>query len=326
MKYGIIFITTASTFNDLRYRLSQNFAQRIALQLNNDDDYLNIFNDAGKKRPSHLFGRGLIKLEDIYEFQTARICKPEEWNSYINEKIESLKKTSKVFANPIPTLPKEVNLDDVKEEIKNISSVPIGIDKKSLNVFTYDFEKSLINIITGKNVNIVAKFLIQILKIFNNIKDVEVKIFDTENIIQTKNVDLNLDYKNFMLEISNNLKRNKDVICVIIGLDKFINRLEGGEGVFFETLQKAEKLENYHFIIAENYTRIKNFEFSDWYKEYITGDNGIWVGNGISDQFLINIDISNTELNNNCGESFGYAIDREEPNLIKLLGMKGKEE
>ena len=73
LKCGIVFIITASAFNDLRYRLSQNFRQKIALQLNNEDDYLNIFDGIGKKRPSHIFGRGLAKLEDIYEFQTARI-------------------------------------------------------------------------------------------------------------------------------------------------------------------------------------------------------------------------------------------------------------
>ena len=35
IKYGIIFVLTASAYNSVRYRLSQNFRQKIALQLKN---------------------------------------------------------------------------------------------------------------------------------------------------------------------------------------------------------------------------------------------------------------------------------------------------
>ena len=42
-KCGIIFITTVSVYNAMRYRLTQNFKKKIVLQLNNEDDYFNIF-------------------------------------------------------------------------------------------------------------------------------------------------------------------------------------------------------------------------------------------------------------------------------------------
>ena len=38
----------------MRYRLTQNFKKKIVLQLNNEDDYFNIFDKIGKKRPSHI--------------------------------------------------------------------------------------------------------------------------------------------------------------------------------------------------------------------------------------------------------------------------------
>lgn len=40
------------------------------------------------------------------------------------------------------------------------------------------------------------------------------------------------------------------------------------------------KLEKYNFIIAENSVRLKKHEYDIWYKNNITGDNGIWIGNG----------------------------------------------
>ena len=91
LKYGISFVLTASAYNSVRYRLAQNFRNKIALQLNNEDDYLNIIEGVRKQRPAHIFGRGLIKYNDIYEFQTARICEPEKWNAYIREKVKLLK-------------------------------------------------------------------------------------------------------------------------------------------------------------------------------------------------------------------------------------------
>ena len=109
---------------------------------------------------------------------------------------------------------------------------------------------------------------------------------------------------------------------MIIGIDKFLNNLDEDE--FMETLQKAEESGQYSFILAENATRLKNHEYDDWYKNYIMGDRGIWIGNGIDDQYLLDVNSSGKDMVNNCGVSFGYVIKQGEPILMKLLGMKEK--
>ena len=326
VKYGIVFIITANTTNDVRYRLTQNFKQKIALQLNNEDEYLNIFDGLGKKRPSNMFGRGLVKLEDIYEFQTAKICEPEKWNSHIKEVIQELDKKYTVKAKAIPTLPKKITIDTVKDLINTISSLPLGISKKNLSVFNYDFKKNMVNIITSKNIEDSVEYTSNIIEAIKQIENINVAVFDAERILQSKKVNMGLNYKNFILGIENNSNKNKQVLGIIIGIDKFLNDLENGEEEFYEMLKKAEELENYNFIIVDNAIRLKNHEYDEWYKEYISGDTGIWVGNGISDQFLITINSSDNNLINNCGESFGYAIRQGNPNLVKLLGMKEKGE
>lgn len=322
IKCGVVFIITASNSSDVRYRLAQNFKQKIALQLNNDDDYYNIFDGVGKKRPSNMFGRGLVKLEDIYEFQTAKICEAENWNSHIKEVINNLNKTYEIGAKPIPTLPERVTIDDVKEYLDDISLLPIGINRKNLNVYRYNFRKSLINIITSKNIETSVEFMSNILEELKLIKNLNVVLLDAERLLQNNNLELN--YKNFKLNVDNNLNKNKQILCVIIGIDKFINDLENGEEEFLELLKSTEGLKNYNYIIVDNHTRLKNREYDNWYKEYISGDTGIWVGNGINDQYLITTNYTNSDRINNCGESFGYVIKQSEPNLIKLLGMKEK--
>mgnify|MGYP004626344091 FL=1 len=319
IKYGIIFVLTASAYNSVRYRLSQNFRQKIALQLNNEDDFLNIIEGVKKKRPAHVFGRGLIKYSDVYEFQTARICEPERWNSFIKDEIKKLNSEYTERAVSIPVLPNQIKVEDVRELVTQLDKLPIGIYKASLGLATYDFKNNLVNIISAKNVDVVAEYVTHLYEEFNLLEDVEVTVFDSEGIVQETRKNLKLDYQNYSLKIQNNLKKNKHNICIIIGIDKFLTNI--GTSILPD-LKKAEELKNYTFIVVDSVFKLKNHEYDDWYKAYITKDTGIWVGNGISDQYILRLNSSNRNLVNNCGDSFGYLIKQEEAMLIKLIGMK----
>ena len=322
-KCGIVFIITASSYNSLRYRLTQNFVQKIALLLNNQDEYYSIFEGIGKKRPANIFGRGLVKLEDIYEFQTARICEPEKWNTYIKETNERLNKENKMKAKGIPVLPKRVTLEHVKKALKGLNSIPIGINKNNLEICTYNFKKRFINMVTAKNIDIAAEFMLHIIEEINQLNGVKLVTFDAERIFQTES-NIDEEYKKFVEELET--PKTENTICVILGLDRFINEIEGKEKNFYEMLKTAEKLENYCFIIVDNFIKLKRREYDEWYKNFVNNDSGIWVGNGIADQYLISVVIKNRNLANNCGDSFGHVIEREIATEVKLLGMKDRGE
>lgn len=319
IKYGIIFVLTASAYNSVRYRLSQNFRQKIALQLNNEDDFLNIIEGVKKQRPAHVFGRGLIKYSDVYEFQTARICEPEKWNSFIRETIKRLNEMYSERAVSIPVLPNQIKVEDVKELVTQLDKLPIGIYKTSLGLATYDFRNNLVNIISAKNIDIVAEYITHLYEEINLLENIEITLFDAEGIVQETRKNLKLDYQNYSLRIQNNLSKTKHNVCIILGIDKFLTSIETS---ILADLKKAEELKNYTFIVVDSVFKLKNHEYDDWYKAYITKDSGIWVGNGVSDQYLIRLNSSNRNLVNNCGDSFGYVIKQEEGMLIKLIGMK----
>ena len=319
IKYGIVFVLTASAYNSVRYRLSQNFRQKIALQLNNEDDFLNIIEGVKKQRPAHVFGRGLIKYSDVYEFQTARICEPEKWNLFIRETIKRLNEMYSERAVSIPVLPSQIKVEDVKELVTQLDKLPIGIYKTSLGLATYDFKNNLVNIISAKNIDIVAEYITHLYEEINLLENIEITLFDAEGIVQETRKNLKLDYQNYSLRIQNNLSKTKHNVCIILGIDKFLTSIETS---ILADLKKAEELKNYTFIVVDSVFKLKNHEYDDWYKAYITKDSGIWVGNGVSDQYLIRLNSSNRNLVNNCGDSFGYVIKQEEGMLIKLIGMK----
>lgn len=323
IKCGIIFILTVNSGSDIRYRLSQNFKKKITLQLNNDDDYFNVFDNVGKKRPSHIFGRGLVTLNDgeVYEFQTAKICEPERWNLFIKEEIDRLNQKDEIAAKPIPVIPKKVTIESIKDAITDLSALPIGVSKKDLEIFKYNFTKRKANIICSKNLEDAVNFATNLIEVINMVNNTDLYVLDAERILKTKKDELQAEYTKFNIKI--NLKNEKNTICIIIGLDKFISSLDEGENEFQEILNKTDENPNISFIIVENATKIKNHEYDDWYKEYITGEDGIWVGNGIEDQYVLGLN-SSRNIINYCGESFGYAVNNGQETIIKLLGIKEK--
>lgn len=326
IKCGIVFVLTVSNYNDMRYRLSQNFKQRIALQLNNEDDYLNIFDKVGKKRPPNIFGRGLVSIEkdQIYEFQTAKICNAEQYNGFVKEIIENLNHRNPTIANGIPTIPDQILLSDVKGYLNGLTNVPIGIVKKDLRLYSYNFKKNIVNIIASRNLEDAAQFTTYILQQMLELKNVDINIFDAERVISSKKTNVKEEYNNFISNLDK--KANKEVICVIIGIDKFVSEFDDASNNFYYTfnysLKKAEELGNCRFIFVDNHNRLKNHEYDEWYKNFVTKDNGIWVGNGVDNQYILTITSERRLIVNNCGNSFGYAIKEGKATLIKLIEMK----
>ena len=318
-KCGIMFITTVSVYNAMRYRLTQNFKKKIVLQLNNEDDYFNIFDNIGKKRPSRIFGRGLITIDsnEIYEFQTAKICEPADYNVYIRDIINDLNKINQPVAPHIPVIPTKITLKDLEPSLHDINTLPIGMTKKQLKIATYDFTRRLINIIVSKNLDDVVEFLYYLIEEMKKLQDVNIIILNAEVTTQSQKEKTKAEYEKFVKNID---KIKQNTICVILGIDKFINEYID-ELEFTQMLKLAEQIGLYNFIMVDTVNKFKNHEYENWYKNYISGDFGIYVGNGIDDQYLINID-DRSELINNCGRSFGYIIRQGIPTLIKLLGMR----
>ena len=323
VKFGINVIMTVSAYTDVRYRLSQNFKQRISLKLNNQDDYFNIFENVGKKRPSNYFGRGLVNIdEEIYEFQTAKICEAEDWNVEVKEKVQELKQTNEITARPIPIMPNRVTLEDIDYALKDIKTLPIGIRRSDLDIARYDFTRNLINIISSKNMEHIIQFIYPIIEELNNLEDVNTFILDAEKIIQTKKEETTKNYEKLNKQMEKT--SNKNNICIIIGLDKFISELQSGETEFKELLDKAEELENYNFIVIDTVSKIKNHEYDEWYKNNVSGEDGLWIGNGVDDQYLIRTTTMSKNIVNKCGPSFGYIINQGDTSLVKLVGIKEK--
>ncbi len=321
-KCGIVFLITANAYNEMRYKLTQNFKQKLSLQLNKDDDYMYIFDKIKKKRPSNIKGRGLVSIDGvIQEFQTAKIMRDEVANEYVDEIINKLNQISNIRAKTIPTIPEVVTFNMVKQALIGPESIPIGVATANLKIAAIDFTKNHINLISGKMSNEVFDYGVNIVKEIVSLKDKYAIIFDMENVYSKKfNYEKEMDKFNKSLEICEKSEDEHNHICIIIGIEKFINKLSKGKDEFYEILKKSENI--YSFIIIDNAAKIKAYQYDMWYKNYVSGDTGIWVGNGIDTQYLITTSATKKELVSNCGKSQGFYINQGKVILIKLLGIK----
>jgi S-DNA-T family DNA segregation ATPase FtsK/SpoIIIE len=90
-------------------------------------------------------------------------------------------------------------------------------------------------------------------------------------------------------------------------------------------LERAEPEYNVIIILSETASHMSGYSSEAWYKKHISADNGIWLGDGVTDQYVVKIAKITNDLYGEIGDSFGYVVAKGKPKLIKLLTSKGGE-
>lgn len=326
LKYGVVFILTTSGINSIRYKLRQNFRQQLLLQLNDNYDYVSILGSTNNVYPSKNFGRGILRIDDcVYEFQSALIYEKEKINSYLSAISDKLSQKYKNSAMKVPILPEKVSIAFVQEFITNLSSVPIGVEKNSLGVETYDFTKKLVNNIMASDIERCWNFISSFIMTASKIPNLDIAIMDVgKNISKykfdncqyyTDNIDSLFKGLSMEIESSSNHK-----LVIIIGIDELKTQIgDSFNDSMLELLDKSKKAENIHYICVDSISNIKKLEMEKWYKTYCDPAFGIWIGSGISDQYTLKITKNSRELSMEIADNFGYSVRNGVPTLIKCL-------
>ena len=341
-KYGVYFVLTVSTPNGLRFKLKQNFTQEYVLQQNSPDDYTSILGNVKKNYPSKIFGRGIFKKEDVYEFQTAYAYEKDNIQDYIKSLCIKHSEAFKERAKPVPILPEVVTYNDIKDDISNDKNVIIGIAKQSLNAVKFDFNKTLVNGIISSDINYIYSFVKPFVNQLMYLNYSKVTLINTEEIKFEDNYKKYIEYidndfnayflklYNYIIEkndeyIKNNYSRNsfKDIkhnTIIILGFEAFANRLSPENKKKLGTLfEKAKDLEIVNFIIMDSVDKYKKIELEFWYKTCVNPNDGIWIGPGINEQYTLKVSQRTPELKEQINEEFCFVIKRGKPTLVKYV-------
>ncbi len=329
-KYGIIFILTASGANTIRYKLGQNFRQHLVLQLNDKYDYVNILGSTNDVYPSKNFGRGIVKIDNnVYEFQSALAYDKDKINSYVGAISEKLKQKYKDSANKIPILPEVVTLEFLMDSLHTLQDVPLGVRKDNLIIEKYNFTKRLITNIMTTEIEKIGKFLPSVALLFSKLPNVSLSIIDATGLLKNYSFKKANYYSDQLDNIISNLEQllsnsridaNKNHLFMIVGLDDLKNKIgDQFNNKFQNILDISKKLGNINYIIVDTVNNFKKVEIERWYKNYTDANGGIWIGNGISDQYTLKLSKTPKSLSEDIPNNFGYIVKNGVAILVKLL-------
>ncbi len=337
-KYGIYFLLTANAANTIRYRVAQNFANVYALQLNDTSDYIGLFSGTGGIYPSKLKGRGIYKTDRVYEFQAAHFAKNASQET-LRAFVEELGRKPGLRAHPVPTLPERV-VPSFFQSGFAASEVPVGVEKASLHISTWNLNKSVITVVLSQDMGELGATAQGLAEQLSKLKGSITVLDGAELIEESKNMAYGYLKNNFAGRIEalfkEMVRRNntyKQAVAkqqtveeyepeyyLIIGLRTILANLsDQGRDELHTLLEKAELHYNIRFILCEDVKAISEFTSTAWYRRHLSGSDGIWVGDGIADQYCLKVGKLTNSLYSEVPPHFGYTVKRGRPTLAKLI-------
>jgi len=335
-KYGIYFVVTAGSANAVRYRTQQNFKMIFTMQLNDATDYAVIVGKTDGLVPSKFKGRGLVALDKVYEFQTAYCSEAEDQLEHIRQFCLQLAKTSSEKARPVPVLPEAVTYDFVAPYVNTSSGVPVGVNKATLDIAVVNLEAVVVYPILSQDIDYLASFTNVFGKACSEV--CKTAVIDTENLLSTSAATIHREqYEQFVKDLfdemvmRNNIYKDsnldKDVldqfderIVLLFGIKKFVDMLsDDTKDKFLTLIDKAESFYRIHFVAIETAAQFNTLCFDARIKNKTVLNEGIWIGDGVVDQYLLKINKITSNLYEEIGSDSGYQISRGRPRSIKVL-------
>ena len=346
-KYGIIMLTSINTTSGMRYKLRQNFKSDITLQFNDQDDYSMIIGNTRKLYPANIFGRGLVKLDNIYEFQTAHVFPDDEINSKLEAVINELNNKYQKKASKVPVVPEIVYVDDLKDSLHDLKSVPLGINKDTISEETFNFQDNYITLLSSNEDSyIFQNFIGSMAKMISYLPDNNLIILDSykalkrdysnvtyvddefDTVMKKITDSMDYQYQKYVADgySTKNIIGTKPLVVIMAGFSKILMRTdESIKKQFFELLKNVKELKQFIFVIADRVDNLKKLEYEEWYKKVISNNYGIWVGNGIADQTLIKTNIGFKKNNNEISSGYGIVVKNTKTSLVKLISSSQNE-
>ena len=350
-KYGIYFVLTALGTGAVRFRLLQNFKQLIALQLNDESDYSTIVGKTDGLFPSKFKGRGLVKRDELYEFQIARLTEDEVPFTFIQTACKQVAGNwTGETARKIPILPDEVNtefLSEYVDENKKLN-IPVGVEKNTLHVHYYPFYSAYINMVMSAGVEyrdfaaVLSEFIgtkvkakgivfdipkalpedIGTLKAYSTARECEEQVSALfETVLYRNNT-----YKD-ALEKGEKTEEFEHLLVIINSLSMLKSTLsEQGKEKLSLILEKGTVDYKITIIIADQVKNISSVSFEKWYKANVSPSDGIWVGNGITEQYCMKANKTTSEMHDDITPEFGYSLIKGKCMKLKLLNGRTEED
>ena len=341
-KYGILFVITAVNSNAVRYRTLQNFRQLFVLQMNDSSDYSGILGSTGGVVPGRCKGRGLVKTDRVYEFQTASVSEGDTALT-VRAFCEALAECSSGSRAPrVPILPERVTPAFVADAIDGEQlRYPVGVEKESLRTAVLALKSRPVHYVLSQSG--CTAFMQALAEVTAGRRELRVPVLDGSGAIHapgsaachSSGEALNAAVVELFGELVHRHNTAKDIceqggeppvyeprLYLVNGVNEVFSLLtEDGKDKLHVLLEKCEVPLAVFFVMAETAAGVSSFSFRPWFKKQAVFNTAVWVGDGISDQFQLKVR-PGRQLYEHVGDEFGYLVEDGRPALIKLLATE----
>ena len=275
-----------------------------------NSEYNLLFSNTNGLIPHSNPGRGLVKLDNLYEFQVAKIGDVDSFERDISYVIEELKSHFEK-AKGIPMMPRIINANTLMTSEYNINNVPIGIEIKNNCNYNYDFSKFITSIFYS-NYRYVEDFITSLTKLLSNALNTKVIVLDAMGNLEVSEECKYFD-SNFIQVIPalmNNIDEKKkienydeNIVFMINGYDRLEKHLKENRlndiniKTISDLINYSKDLNNYKFVIFDSINNSKIEEY-EWFNLF-DSSNGILFDIDPDEQevFVFDDDYSNIKLN-----------------------------
>ena len=326
-KRGIYFVVTAQSAGALRHKTLQNFSQLLVLRMNDPLDYASILGNTGGMLPASYLGRGIFKTDSVYEFQVARSTIDNQLKN-IREICNSLASAWKgQSAQNVPVLPKKVDSNFLARSWNRSSdSIPVGVDMEKHSVVCYPVLSNPLSWVlseSGRN-NLFAQGLAETISMKD---DIRINVIDPmDNFIPqggstysyfSSTEEMNkaiLSFFDGMLERHNALKSDPEKCferCVFIitsmsMLEPILT--DDNKTKFFDALNNINSKYGIYCVICESGDYIKKSAAKDWVKKHTTFRDAVWIGDGLFNNFRLQVEKTSKKTKNKMDSHSGYIL------------------
>ncbi len=303
-KYGINLIITGTSTTSLSYSISNNFPQKIAMNITDAAFYTDFFNNPPiiKNNP----GRGMININEVtYEFQVPLMFSEEKEVESLRYVIEKLNEFIKTKAKPVPTVPAKVTINNLIPYINDLSNVPLGISIVTAQEGTFNFNNP-VSILCSTDQDSVYKFIpgfLQILTKINNTKIIILDAYGEENRVKAPEEVkcYSSGFKKIIPVLSKNIdKYNKQTeklssdnfIIIVLGyskLDMHLKKLKKEDptiNTIGELVLASQQSGRFKFVLYDTEEEGRYFTRSA-VGDLVDSTTGIWIGRDFDSQSII---------------------------------------
>lgn len=343
--YGVYFVITTTTTRGIGSILP-NFGQMFTLRFNEDTRYREIFGRYSGVKPKSYKGRGLIKLDDVYEYQVARVTDNlESTYEFIQSICGQLQLQNKAYkAKRVQIMPKTLFADYFKSQLDDYEPwlYPVGLDHETFEPVSMDLSQACVYQIGSVEPfnNKFAQGLIDMMDLrHSSFKLLDMSYTMGHNELSKGSLEKavmeifddlvlrNNTYKD-ALESGSQVPTFEETIIIINGFDLMLNELN--EALITKRnktkedlemlLLKNEKQYNVRFVLISSARGISSFSSKSWYIKHCRSKINLWIGDGISqNQGEIKLTKYTPFLREDIGEDYGYIISHNKAKRIRII-------